>query len=106
MSAATVIGVCSSREMEQLLQRLTEVSIRQQQIVEHLATWQGETEQEVAALQAATATAQRAPLQDPQAQAARLLTKLTPHDDIKAFLQMFEITAVAEDWPQEDWARA
>ncbi|XP_050984340.1 uncharacterized protein LOC127176618 isoform X2 [Labeo rohita] len=104
MSAATVIGVRSSREMEQLLQRLTEVSIRQQQIVEHLATRQGETEQEVAALQ--TAAAQRAPLQDPRAQAARLLPKLTPHDDIEAFLQMFEITAVAEDWPQEDWARA
>ncbi|KAL0192715.1 hypothetical protein M9458_011011, partial [Cirrhinus mrigala] len=76
-----------------LLQRLTEVSIHQQQIVEHLATRQGETEQGLAALQAA---AQRAPLADPRVQAAKLLPKLTPNDDIEAFLQIFENIATAE----------
>ncbi|KAL0165653.1 hypothetical protein M9458_037497, partial [Cirrhinus mrigala] len=35
----------SSPDIDQILQRLTEVTIRQQQIVEHLATRQGETEQ-------------------------------------------------------------
>ncbi|XP_073681655.1 uncharacterized protein [Garra rufa] len=105
MSRSTAVGVRSSPEMDQLLQRLTEVSIRQQQIVEHLATRQGETEQGLAALQAATA-AQRAPLLDARTQAVRLLPKLTPHDDVEAFLQMFENTATAEEWPQEDWARA
>ncbi|KAL0177336.1 hypothetical protein M9458_026230, partial [Cirrhinus mrigala] len=95
MSRSTTVGVRSSPEMDQLLQRLTEVSIRQQQIVEHLATRQGETEQELAALQA-DAASQRALLPDPRAQATRLLPKLTPHDDVEAFLQMFESTAVVE----------
>ncbi len=43
--------------MEELLKHLTEVSIRQQQIVEHMAARQGEVEREVAALR--TASAQR-----------------------------------------------
>ncbi|KAL0152290.1 hypothetical protein M9458_052013, partial [Cirrhinus mrigala] len=52
-------------EMQDLLQRLTKVSIRQQQIVEHLATRQGRTEEELAALR--TQTAEHLPLPDPRA---------------------------------------
>ncbi len=89
--------------MDELLQRLTEVSIRQQQIVEHLATRQGEAEQRLADLR--TATAQRIPLPDPRVQATKLLPKLTPHDDVEAFLQMFESIATTEGWHPDDWAR-
>ncbi len=64
-------------DMEELLKHLTEVSIRQQQIVEHLATRQGQTEQELAARHAA---APRVPLPDTRAQATKLLPKMTPHD--------------------------
>ncbi len=77
--------------MDEILQRLTEVSIRQQQIVEHLATRQGETEQGLAELR--TAATQRVPLPDPRVQAAKLLPKMTPNDDVEAYLQMFEIFA-------------
>lgn len=79
--------------MEEILKWLTEGSIRHQQIVEHLATRQGESEQELAALRAA----QHVPLPDPRAQAAKLLPKMTPHDDVEAYLQMFEATATNED---------
>ncbi len=89
--------------MDEILQRLTEVSIRQQQIVEHLATRQGETEQGLAALR--TAAAQRVPLPDPRVQAAKLLPKMTPHEDVEAYLQMFETTATSEGWHPDDWAR-
>ncbi len=89
--------------MDELLKHLTEISIRQQQIVEHLATRQGQTEQELAALHAA---APRVPLPDARAQATKLLPKMTPHDDVEAFLQVFENTATTEGWPQDDWARA
>ncbi len=92
--------------MDELLKHLTEVSIRQQQIVEHLATRQGQTEQELAALRAAAAAAPRVPLPDARAQATKLLPKMTPHDDVEAFLQVFENTATTEGWPQGDWARA
>ncbi len=90
--------------MEELLKHLTEVSIRQQQIVEHLATRQGQTEQELAALHA-TATP-RVPQPDARAQATKLIPKMTPHDDVEAFLQVFENTATMEGWPQGDWAWA
>ncbi len=90
--------------MEELLKHLTEVSIRQQQIVEHLATRQGQTEQELAALHAAAAPC--VPQPDARAQATKLLPKMTPHDDVEAFLQVFENTVTMEGWPQGDWARA
>ncbi len=54
-------------DMEELLKHLTEVSIRQQQIVEHLATRQGRTEQELAALHATAAPC--VPQPDARAQA-------------------------------------
>ncbi|KAL1259113.1 hypothetical protein QQF64_009690 [Cirrhinus molitorella] len=71
--------------MEDLLKHLTEVSIRQQQIVEHLASRQGQTEQELANLRAATAVAAHVPLPDFRTQATRLLPKMTPHDDVEGF---------------------
>ncbi len=102
---AFCIGARSSfpPDMDELLKHLTEVSIRQQQIVEHLATRQGQTEHELAALRAA---APHVPPPDAHAQAARLLPKMTPHDDVKAFFQMFENTATMEGWLPTDWARA
>uniref|UniRef100_A0A8C1DCP0 SCAN box domain-containing protein n=1 Tax=Cyprinus carpio carpio TaxID=630221 RepID=A0A8C1DCP0_CYPCA len=89
--------------MEELLKHLTEISIRQQQIVEHMATRQGETEREVAALH--FTAAQRAPLLDPRTQATQLLPKMTVHDDIEHYLGMFETIGAREDWPREEWAR-
>lgn len=71
--------------------------------MEHLATRQGNTEQELAAFHAAAA--QSIPLPDPRAQATKILPKLTPYDDVEAFLQMFENTAHREGWPPEDWAQ-
>lgn len=90
--------------MEDVLQRLAEVSIRQQQIAEHLATRLGRTEDELAAVRAAAA--QRVPLPEPRAQATRLLPKMTADDDVEAFLQVFENTAHREGWPENEWARA
>ncbi|KAL1282698.1 hypothetical protein QQF64_001501 [Cirrhinus molitorella] len=90
--------------MDEVLQRLTEISIRQQQIVEHLATRQGAAEQEIASIRAATT--QPPPQPDPRVRAAQLLPKLTPHDDVEAFFAMFESTATIEKWPTGDWARA
>ncbi len=80
--------------MEELLKHLTEVSIRQQQIVEHMAARQGETEREVTALR--TAAAQRVLLPDPRVQATQLLPKMTAHDDAENYLQMFESIAARE----------
>ncbi|KAI2652407.1 Retrovirus-related Pol polyprotein from transposon 17.6 [Labeo rohita] len=94
----------SHMEIKDLLQRLTEVSIRQQQIVEHLATQQGRTEEELAAIQ--VQAAQHVPLPDPRAQATRLLPKMTAHDDVEAFLRVFESTATREGWAIEEWALA
>ncbi|XP_067308271.1 uncharacterized protein [Pseudorasbora parva] len=31
---------------------------------------------------------------------------MTPHNDVEAFLQVFETTATMEGWPEGDWARA
>ncbi len=90
--------------MEELLRQLTDVSLRQQQIVEHLAARQGQADGEIAALR--TAARQRVPLPDPRVQAAQLLPKMTAHDDVEAYLQMFENTATAEGWDPEVWARA
>ncbi|KAL0173508.1 hypothetical protein M9458_029476, partial [Cirrhinus mrigala] len=59
--------------MDEILQRLTKVSIRQQQI----------TEQDLTALHATAA--QPTLLPDP---AAKLIPKLTPHNDFEAYLQM------------------
>ncbi len=89
--------------MEELLRQLTEVSLRQQQIVEHLASRQGQVEQEIVDLH--SAARQRVPLPDSRRQAAQLLPKMTAHDDVEAYLQMFENTATTEGWDPEDWVR-
>ena len=89
--------------MEELLKHLTEVSIRQQQIMEHMASRQGETERELAAIRMAAAP--RTLLPDPRVQATQLLPRMTGHDDVTMYLQMFETVAVREAWPKEDWAR-
>lgn len=90
--------------MDEVLQRLAKVSIRQHQIVEHLATRQGEAEQELVAL--CTATRQHVPIPSPRVQATQLLPKMTAHDNIEMYLQMFENTATMEGWDRDDWARA
>ncbi len=96
-------GGDSSPAMEELLKHLTEISIRQQQIVEHMAARQGETEREVAALRFTTALRVQPP--DPRVHAAQLLPKMTVHDDIEHYLSMFETIASREGWPREDLAR-
>ncbi len=68
--------------MDEILQRLTEVSIRQQQITKYLAARQGQTEQELDALH--TAPARRVLLPDPRVQVTQLLPKMTAHDDVEA----------------------
>ncbi|KAI2645879.1 Retrovirus-related Pol polyprotein from transposon 17.6 [Labeo rohita] len=90
--------------MEEVLKCLAEVSIRQQQIAEHLATRVGRTEEEINAIR--ISAAQRVPLPDARAQATRLLPKMTAGDDVEAFLQVFENTARREGWPDDEWARA
>ncbi len=35
----------------------------------------------------------------------QLLPKMTAHDDVEDFLQIFENTAICECWEREDWAR-
>ncbi len=46
------------------------------------------------------------PLPDPRVQAVKLLPKMTPHDDVEAYLQMFETTATSKGWHPDDWAWA
>ncbi|XP_043090612.1 uncharacterized protein LOC122341316 [Puntigrus tetrazona] len=60
----------------------------QQQIVEHLATRQNETEQELAALRAATRPRPAVP--DPRMQATQLIPKMSASDDPEIYLEMFE----------------
>lgn len=50
-------------------------------------------------------TARRVPLPDPRVQVRQLLLKMTAHDDVEAFPQMFENTATQEGWESKDWAR-
>ncbi|KAL0200339.1 hypothetical protein M9458_003526, partial [Cirrhinus mrigala] len=89
--------------MDDLLKCLTEVNVRQQQIVEHLASRQGKVEDELAALR--LAAAQHVLLPDPRIKAAQLLPKLSGDDDIKLYLQMFETTATWESWDRSEWER-
>ncbi|KAL0199491.1 hypothetical protein M9458_008031, partial [Cirrhinus mrigala] len=77
--------------------------IRQQQMAEHLASRQDRMEQELLAFR--TTAAQRTPLPDLQTRATQLLTKMTAHDDVESFLQMFETTARRERWARDEWAR-
>ncbi len=53
-----------------------------------------------------TAACQHVPLPDPRVQATQLLPKMTAHDDIEVYLQMFENTITMEGWDRDDWARA
>ncbi|KAI2647663.1 Retrovirus-related Pol polyprotein [Labeo rohita] len=89
--------------MEEILKCLTEVSVRQQQIMEHIASRQGATEEGLAALR--LSDAQHAPLPDPRVKVTQLMQKLTSHDDVELYLQMFETIAVREGWDKEEWAR-
>ncbi len=52
-----------------------------------------------------SAARQRVLLPDSRRQAAQLLPKMTAHDDVEAYVQMFENTATTEGWDPEDWAR-
>ncbi len=52
-----------------------------------------------------TASARRIPLPDPRAQVTQILPKMTDHDDVEAFQQMFENAAVREGWESQDWMR-
>ncbi len=89
--------------MDEIIQRLTEISIRQQQITEHLVARQGQTEQDLETLH--TTSARRILVPDPRAQVTQILPKMTAHDDVEEFLQMFENTAVRKGWESEYWAR-
>ncbi|XP_026086113.1 uncharacterized protein LOC113061300 [Carassius auratus] len=66
--------------------------------MEHMASRQGETERELAALRMTVAP--RTPLPDPRAQATQLIPKMTAHDDVETFLQMFEAITAWEVWPR------
>ncbi|KAI2652404.1 Retrovirus-related Pol polyprotein [Labeo rohita] len=89
--------------MDEILRQLTDMSVRQQQMAEHLASWQDQVEQELLAFR--TASAQRSPLPDIQTRATQLLPKMTVHDDVESFLQMFESNAHRERWARDEWAR-
>ncbi|XP_016377065.1 uncharacterized protein LOC107715434 [Sinocyclocheilus rhinocerous] len=73
-------------DIDEILQRLTEVSIRQQQITEHLAARQGQTEQELDALR--TATARRVLLPDPWYNRGHLRTTWRRNNWVFGILEM------------------
>uniref|UniRef100_A0A9J7X6K5 Retropepsins domain-containing protein n=1 Tax=Cyprinus carpio carpio TaxID=630221 RepID=A0A9J7X6K5_CYPCA len=47
----------------------------------------------------------RTPLPDPRVQATQLLPRMTSHDDVATYLQMFETVATREAWPMAEWAQ-
>lgn len=73
--------------MEEINHQLTDVSIRQQQLVEQLSGRQKCIE--LALEQLRLGTAGRIPLPEPRVQAQQLLTKLKEHDDIEAYLRAY-----------------
>ncbi|KAL0194996.1 hypothetical protein M9458_008568, partial [Cirrhinus mrigala] len=89
--------------MEEIIRQRMDISVRQHQMAEHLASRQDRVEQELLAFR--NSTAQRTPLPDPQTRATQLLPKMTEQDDVECFLQMFETTALRERWSRDEWAR-
>lgn len=79
--------------MEEIIQRLTEITTHQHQFVEQLASRQEWMEQTVEMLLAAA----RVPLPDPSA-SAHHLTILSDQDDIEVYLHTFEVVATGENW--------
>ncbi|KAL0200310.1 hypothetical protein M9458_003497, partial [Cirrhinus mrigala] len=87
----------------EIIRQLMDISVRQQQVAEHLATRQDRMEQELLAFR--TTAAQRTPLPDLQSRATQLLPKMTAHDDVESYLLMFETTARRERWARDERAR-
>ncbi len=88
--------------MEEIIRCLTELTARQQQFTERLATRQEYTDRVVEQLQASVAG--RVPLPESSAKAHQCLVRLTEHDDIEAYLHTFEVIAGREGWVKEEWA--
>ncbi|KAL0163484.1 hypothetical protein M9458_042880 [Cirrhinus mrigala] len=79
--------------MEEIIRQLTDISVRQQQMAEHLVSRQDRVEQELLAFRTS------------QLRATQLLPKMTENDDVEYFLQTFEATAIRERWARDEWAR-
>ncbi len=77
--------------MEEIISRLTEVTVWQQQFTERLAARQEYTDRVVEQLQASTVG--RLPLPDAGVKAHQLLVRLTDQDDVEAYLHTFEVIA-------------
>ncbi|XP_051502548.1 uncharacterized protein LOC127411191 isoform X2 [Myxocyprinus asiaticus] len=68
-----------------------------------LSARQERAEQEL--MQLRLEAAAHIPIPEPRARASQLITKLTEHDDVEAYLQTFEVIAEREGWDWSEWVR-
>ncbi|XP_053089540.1 uncharacterized protein LOC128318173 [Pangasianodon hypophthalmus] len=92
--------------MDAFFQQFLQMSLQHQANTEELARGLQTTTRDLLELKKMASSAAAVPRPDPCREAQLLLIKLTPDEDVEAFLLTFKRVAQRENWPREDWAPA